>query len=202
MAFDSINTQTGWIDGWGDDRGWEHFERVYLPMMFSWIKFVAKPLGIPEDEWDGLVLDLYLKLRTQQKIKAYKRKQGHRFRGWLRTVLQNMAYDWLRQEKRRKRYSIQDVDELDQHGRKFWERDAAYLEIVNMLGWPTIREELDAAGKQFAQIEWEAFRLRTYEGRAGAEAAQLVAKSEAWVSATCKKIREAIRETLEDEWSV
>ena len=80
----------------GDAVDWEEFFEIYRPYVHS----LVRRWGIPEDDACDLVQDVFVTLIRVLPRFEYSAKRG-RFRGWLKTIVQNTVIDWLRRRGRR-----------------------------------------------------------------------------------------------------
>lgn len=76
------------------EKAWEEFHEQYAKSIFRW----CCSIGVPRRDVPDLTQDVMLKLL--QELKQFQYDPQRRFRGWLKTITQRLAIDFLRKHRR------------------------------------------------------------------------------------------------------
>jgi RNA polymerase sigma-70 factor (ECF subfamily) len=145
-----------------DHAAWNEFVERYGRRIEGW----CRQWGLQNADAEDVAQTVLLKLLRAMESFRYDARQ--RFRAWLKTVTHHAWQDWVRS---RKRLVVSGESSLYDALESIAARDdlAAWMEGAYE------RELLDQAlvrvRPRVQQQTWEAFRLTTYEGMSGAEAA-------------------------------
>src|ERR1043166_1128257 len=78
-----------------DEEAWQRFHERYQPLIARWCgRFRLQPADV--DDVTQRVLQ-----KVFSRISTYEPDRGQRFRGWLKTVVENAVKDFLRTASRR-----------------------------------------------------------------------------------------------------
>ena len=172
-----------------DAAAWGEFVRRYGRKVLLW----CRHWQLQEADAQDVTQDVLLRVARQMRTFCYDPQRS--FRAWLKTLAHAAWCDWLEGQKKPGRGSG-DSTVLDQLATV-----EARDDLVQRLEEEYDRELLEAASARVRlRVEprtWEAFRLLTYEGLSGAEAAErLGMKVGAIYVAKCKvqkMLQEGIR---------
>lgn len=101
----------------GDSVSWTEFNDIYRPFMHN----VVRRYGVKEHDACDIVQDAFLTLVRRLPRFEYRSERG-RFRGWLKTIVQNLVVDRSRRRGRRREVGMTDAHpvsrscEVDQEG--------------------------------------------------------------------------------------
>jgi RNA polymerase sigma-70 factor (ECF subfamily) len=166
----------------GDQAAWEHFVKLYTPLLFSW----GRATGLGSDEAADLVQDVFTVL--VQKMPHFVHDKQHRFRAWLRTVLMNK---WRNRMRRPPPAPLHDgeageapaADPLDMFA------EAEYQQYL-------VRRALELMQRDFQATTWKAFWEVVVVGRAAREVGRELGLSVNSVYVARVRVLSRLREEL------
>ncbi len=141
----------------GDAVSWEEFVSIYRPFLHN----VVRRRGVNEHDACDVVQDVFVTLLRVLPQFEYCAERG-RFRGWLKTIVQNIAIDRLRRRSRLREVAI--GDELE-----------AYELFSNGEDWDETsrRQAMQSALQQVKSASspatWQCFEEHFLKGRKAAE---------------------------------
>jgi len=169
------------LRGPGEPEAWRRFVEIYTPVLYSW----ACRLGPPGDEAADLVQDVMATLA--ERLPAFEHDPARRFRGFLRTMLENRWRDRMRRRAARPAITGQDLDALaapDPAG-----DEDEYRRLV-------LSRTVRVMQADFEPRTWRAFWAVVVEGKSGADAAAEVGLSVAAVYQARSRVLRRLREEL------
>ncbi|MBX3437255.1 MAG: sigma-70 family RNA polymerase sigma factor [Planctomycetaceae bacterium] len=146
----------------GDAMSWEEFVAIYQPFLHN----VVRRTGMNDHDACDIVQDVFLMLLRTLPRFEYRSERG-RFRGWLKTIVQNMVVDRLRRKGRSREIPIGDeaVVELAPRTDDAWNREYR-LQVARFA-----QEQVQSSS---AEVTWLCFEEHVLKRRTAAEvAAQL-----------------------------
>jgi RNA polymerase sigma-70 factor (ECF subfamily) len=174
--------------GAGDADAWQRFFERYAPLVRQW----CLRRGLRPDDADDLSQDLMIELR--QKLSKYD--GGHRFRPWLKAVVNNFLATWWRYRQR-------------QIGAEGTGKSEVLRQLEDLAAPDSVNEVLDQVqrsleedGRRVAAVvrakvsedTWQAFYLTVCEGRSGAEVAKALGKTPGCVYQAAYRVSNMLRE--------
>lgn len=165
-----------------DDAAWQRFVTLYTPLLFFW----ACRLGLKADEAGDLVQDVFVTL--VQKLPSFEYDSGKRFRGFLRTIIENR---W-RDRQRRKALQAADrtaIEEVPAPPADDFS-DEEYRRVV-------LARATEIMKRDFEPNTWKAFWALTVEQRPGHEIAAETGMSLDAVYAAKARVLRRLRGELE-----
>jgi RNA polymerase sigma-70 factor (ECF subfamily) len=167
-----------------DETAWRVFVDLYTPLLRSW----CKRMHLPPDESDDLIQEVLVLL--VRKIRRFQYDPALKFRGWLRTVLNNK----LRECRRRPSNRLRTVGDsalhqvVDSRGDdEFWERE---------YGRHLLQGALDSVRHEFSPVMWRAFQATLLQEQSVAQVAADMGISPQTVYAARSRIKKRLREEL------
>jgi RNA polymerase sigma-70 factor (ECF subfamily) len=144
----------------GDPAAWEHFVRLYTPLMHSWAR---RKLGLNGPDAADLVQDVFTVL--VQRLPEFRYDPQKRFRGWLWTVTLNAA-----RERRRRPVlvSVSAAEPVSQAA----EPDVADAVAEKEYRAYLTRRALELMRAEFRAATWTAFWETVVNGRLAADVAR------------------------------
>jgi RNA polymerase sigma factor (sigma-70 family) len=151
--------------GTGDPGAWERLDTLYRPLVRGWL---ARH-NVPPQEADDLTQDVLF--TVARGIEGFRHAgPAGSFRGWLRTIAVNRAREYWRAGRLRTaaaggdafRQALEELADPASIASSAWERQ--HDESV-------VRRLLDLLAEEFEPQTMRAFRLVTFDGRSGSEAA-------------------------------
>jgi RNA polymerase sigma-70 factor (ECF subfamily) len=153
---------------------WEHFARLYTPILFSW----ARRLGLQDQDAADLIQNVFAVL--VQKLPTFHYEPGKSFRAWLRTVTLNKFRDMRRHSARQRECGDALLAQQPAGAGEDLFAEREYREQV-------VGRALQLMRKDFQPSTWKAFWEHGACGRPAAEvAADLGLTTGAVYSATCR----------------
>ena len=139
-----------------EQQAWARFVKLYTPLLFAW----AGRLGRPQDAAD-LVQDVFLAL--YEKLPTFRYDRGGTFRGWLWTVMLNIA----RNQHRRRPLPLEGPNALAAVGQPAEVEARAEAEYRQHL----VARALELMQADFQPATWQAFWQSVTLGHSAAEVA-------------------------------
>lgn len=152
--------------GAGDPAAWERFDALYRPLVRGWLARHQ----VPGQDADDLTQDVLLAV-ARGALERFKHPgAAGSFRGWLRTVTVNRVREFWRAGRLRAaapggdafRLAVEELADPASDMSAVWDRE--HDESV-------VRQLLTLLAEEFDPKTMRAFRLLTFDGRSGAEAA-------------------------------
>jgi RNA polymerase sigma-70 factor (ECF subfamily) len=132
-----------------DDAGaWDRFVRRYRPKIYGW----CRERGLQEADAEDVAQDVIAILT--RKMASFHYDPSRRFHAWLKTITRHALSDLMERRSQARADLDRRIDELF---------DRELLELA-----------IERVRARVAAPTWEAFRLTTFEGHSGAEAARLL----------------------------
>ncbi len=141
----------------GDAVSWEEFFSIYRPFLHN----VVRRWGVNEHDACDVVQDVFVTLLRVLPQFEYRSERG-RFRGWLKTVVQNIAIDRLRRRGRLREVAI--GDELETH--ELFQDDEDRDDAVRR---QTLQSALQQVKATSSPTTWLCFEEHLLKGRTAAE---------------------------------
>lgn len=142
---------------------WDRFIRRYRPKIYGW----CRTWGVQEADAEDVAQEVIAKLA--QKMASFQYDQSRCFRAWLKTITQRALSDFI--ANRSRAVGDQSITLLLENLEARADLERRIEEIFNHelleLAIARVRERV-------APATWDAFRLLTFEGHSGAEAAQML----------------------------
>jgi RNA polymerase sigma-70 factor (ECF subfamily) len=145
-----------------DDAAWEEFVARYGRQIVSW----CRQWGLQEADAQDISQTVLLKLLRAAQTFRYDPQQ--KFRAWLKTIAHHAWQDLVRSRRQAARFgagaqedSLQQIAARDDFAQRI---EAAFEQEL-------LDEAILRVQPRVQKQTWEAFRLTTYEGLSGAEAA-------------------------------
>ncbi|MCA9023696.1 MAG: sigma-70 family RNA polymerase sigma factor [Planctomycetaceae bacterium] len=141
----------------GDGLSWEEFFSIYQPYLFG----VVKRSGITDDDARDIVQDVFVTLVRALPQFEYRAERG-RFRGWLKTVVNNAMIDWYRRKGRLREVSLNALPSQDVPLADELEWDSSYCLRVLSVATQRIKERSNT-------VTWYCFEEHSLRRRKAAE---------------------------------
>jgi RNA polymerase sigma-70 factor (ECF subfamily) len=172
----------------GDAAAWEEFVRRYGRMVYGWCRHYQLQEADAEDVTQNVLLEVARQMRT------FAYDPSKRFRGWLRTVTHGAWCGWLEKQRR----TAQGTG--DSGVAAVLESTEARDDLARRLEEQFDLELLEEAQRRVRlRVEphtWEAFRLLTFDGLPGAEAAARVGMKVSAAYVAKSKVQKMLQEEL------
>jgi RNA polymerase sigma-70 factor (ECF subfamily) len=172
-----------------DDEAWRLFYQRYQPMIGRWCwSFRLQPADV--DDISQKVLE-----RVFTRIRTYDPQRGERFRGWLKTVVENAVKDFLRTSGRRpgdRGSGDSDIQQL----LEALAQPATIDQLTDELDTSLRRDVEDAVARveqAVAPDTMACFRMVMLEGVPIADVAQRLAKSYTAVCMAVQRVKNKLR---------
>jgi RNA polymerase sigma-70 factor (ECF subfamily) len=173
-----------------DAAAWTEFVRRYGPKILQWCRRGQLQEADAQDVAQNVLLLVARQMRT------FRYDPGRSFRGWLKTITHAAWCDWLEAQKRPGKGSG------DSEVRELLATVEARDDLLRQVEEEYERELLEAAAAQVRlRVEphtWEAFRLLTFEGLSGAEAAERLSMKVGAVFVAKSKVQKMLREAVHE----
>jgi len=137
---------------------WEHFVKLYAPMLMHWAELQGFQGADAEDLSQTVLLKLIRLLPT------YERKDGQSFRGWLFTICRNECRDY------RVRIATRALPTIDGLSDIAVDADPSSLDEAEYRKW-LVHRTLDLIRSDFSSDTWLAFTRFVLEGQPAAKVA-------------------------------
>ena len=167
-----------------DAGAWDRFVRRYRPKIYGW----CRVRGLQEADAEDVAQDVIAILT--RKMARFRYDPSRRFHAWLKTITYHALSDLLAGRYRavgNRRIApletIEDRADLDRRIDELFDRELLELAIAR------VRERVAAP-------TWEAFRLTTFEGHSGAEAARLLGIPVASIFVSKHRVQKMLREEI------
>ena len=178
------------------EAAWRAFLRRYQPLIYRW----SRRTGLSHDDAEDISAAVLCKLVTALREFVYD--PAHRFRGWLKTLVENEVRGLYRQRARRR------GDQGSGHPlahRQLDELPAAdpVAELVNQLDDTLARDLRDAeevTRRVQARVQpgtWQAFWLTTVGGESGRAVAARLGLTVAAVYVAKRRVSQMLRDEAE-----
>jgi RNA polymerase sigma-70 factor (ECF subfamily) len=171
-----------------DQEAWSEFVERYGRQVYAWCRLWGLQEADAEDVTQTVLADLARQMRT------FEYQPSGRFRSWLRTIAHRAWCDLLASRK------ATTIGSGDSAVLGVLHSVEAREDLLNHLDAECERELLEAAMDQVRQRvqpnTWEAFRLTTQEGLAGAEASKRLGLQVATVFKAKSRVQKMIREEV------
>jgi RNA polymerase sigma-70 factor (ECF subfamily) len=142
---------------------WDRFIRRYRPKIYGW----CRTWGLQEADAEDVAQDVIAKLA--QKMTSFQYDQSRCFRAWLKTITQRALSDFI--ANRSRVVGDQSITLLLENIEARADLERRIEEIFNH---ELLELAISRVRSRVAPSTWDAFRLVAFEGRSGAEAAQLL----------------------------
>ncbi|MCI0458774.1 MAG: sigma-70 family RNA polymerase sigma factor [Gemmataceae bacterium] len=172
-----------------DPKAWAEFVEHYGRKIYGW----CRGRGLQEADAEDVTQSVLLKLA--EKMRDFHYDPSKSFRAWLKTLTHHAWYDFLSSRQRAGQGSG-DSNVLE------WLHIAEARDgLVQQLEAEFDRELLEEAQRRVQlRVEtqtWEAFRLLTFEGLSGAEAAQRLGMKVATVFVARSRVQKLLQEEIQ-----
>ena len=172
-----------------DQSAWAEFVGRYGPLVYDWCRQWRLQDADAKDVTQGVLLHLV------RRLQAFEYDPGLSFRGWLRTVARHAWADFVAAGK--------PAAPLGPHLGDVAARDTLLARLDEVFDWELLHEAEARVRLRVAPHTWEAFRLTTADGLAGADAAAKLGMSVVAVfkakSKVVRMLREEVRKLGGDE---
>ena len=169
-----------------DGDAWDQFVRHYRPVICGW----CRAWGLQRADAEDVAQDVLAKLTVRLRHFRYDRSRS--FRAWLKTVTRRAWNDriarWYRAGDARVLRVLHALEVRDELRRRVDDPfDRELLEIAML----RVRARV-------APPAWEAFRLTALEGLTGAEAAERLRVTVAFVFVSKHRVQKLLRQVVRD----
>jgi RNA polymerase sigma-70 factor (ECF subfamily) len=173
----------------GDQAAWDDFVRRYGPRIDSW----CRHWRLQESDAQDVTQEVLLRL--VQKLRHFEYDPARSFRGWLKTIVHHAWQDFL---EKRGRAGLGSGDSDVWEGLHSVEaRDDLERQLEAVFDREVLEEAMERVRRRVAPHTWEAFRLLTFEGLSGAEAAPRVGMQVTMVYVAKSKVQKMLREEID-----
>ena len=124
-----------------DESAWEGFVELYEPV----IRTYAAAEGVPPDDIDDVVQDIFMRLVRVMRRDGYDRKQG-RFRTYLRTIMRRVLID---------RFRRQSADRAQLH-ESLDEDETQVADTPGQMGGASMPDAVEAFEEKWRQAQFKA----------------------------------------------
>lgn len=170
-----------------DDGAWRRFTNLYSPLLMLW----AGKTGLSHAEAEDVAQEVLILLLD--KLPKFEH-DGRTFRGWLRTMTNHKAIDYLRA---RGRLPVPASSSVIQAGQKPEDEDLAeerdYQQFLT-------HRALELMKSEFEETTWRACWGTTVEDRSAKEVGKELGMSEGAVYVAKSRVLRRLREELEGFW--
>ena len=170
-----------------DNEAWVRFVTQYGPLLETWCRQWQRRLGLGDSE--DMVQAVHAKLLAALKNFDYDRNKS--FRGWLRTLTDNVVKDLARAEGRQPRAAGGDV-ELDCLDAS----ESLQKRLETMFDTERLAAALEAVRASAGAARFEIFEKVELGGLSVAEVAEALNIPRARVHMACFEVRRRLREHL------
>jgi RNA polymerase sigma-70 factor (ECF subfamily) len=179
-----------------DQRAWAAFHKVYQPVIYKWCQ------GQKLQDADADIVCSSVLVKVWNKMSEFHYDSSRRFRGWLRTLVQNEVRDFLRHRNCR--------PDARGSGNPDVQKALEQLEVnPDATGVDQELEELEAIQDRLYQVmqrvqqraeahTWQAWLLTVRHGQPTREVAELLGISVASVYKAKQRINDMIRALFVD----
>jgi RNA polymerase sigma-70 factor (ECF subfamily) len=175
--------------GEGDPAAWGEFVARYSPSMLAWCRHWQLQESDAQDVTQEVLLQLV------EKLKHFQYDPTRSFRAWLKTLVHHAWQDFLARRARpglgsgdsavwRNLNTVEAREDLDRHLEALYDREV-------------LEEAMTRVQHRVAPHTWEAFRLLTFEGLSGPEAAPRVGLQVTMVYVAKSKVQKLLREEVD-----
>ena len=164
---------------------WDRFIRRYRPKIYGW----CRTWGLQEADAEDVAQEVIAKLA--QKMAGFQYDRSRCFRAWLKTITQRALSDFIANRSR----AIGDqsitllLDNIE--ARADLER-----RIEEILNHELLELAISRVRARVAPSTWEAFRLLTFKGYSGAQAAQLLQIPVASIFVAKHRVQKMLKEEV------
>jgi RNA polymerase sigma factor (sigma-70 family) len=175
------------------ERAWGTFLARYRPLIDRW----CRRLGLQEADAQEVASEVLVKLA--RALPAFHYDPQKRFRGWLKTVVENAVRNWWRDTARRpgaRGSGDSDVAGLLEQAAEDGEVDTLASEMDERLeaDLAVARQAVEQVQPRVKEHTWRAFWLTAVEGKSGPEAAAELGLPVAHVYVAKKRVGALLRE--------
>ncbi len=170
----------------GDSVSWEEFFSTYRPFLHN----VVRRRGVNEHDACDIVQDVFVTLLRVLPQFEYRSERG-RFRGWLKTIVQNIATDRLR--RRRRLREVVMVDELESQKRIADDADGDGASRLQ-----TLELALQQVKSMSSPTTWLCFQEHLLNGRTAAELGEEIGLSPGAIYVNASRTLSRIRAKCAD----
>jgi RNA polymerase sigma factor (sigma-70 family) len=167
-----------------DAGAWDCFVRLYRPKIYGW----CRVRGLQEADAEDVAQDVIAIL--SQKMASFRYDPSRRFRAWLKTITYHALSDLLAGRHRAvgdqliaPLETVENRADLERRIDELFDRELLELAIERVC-------------ERVAAPTWEAFRLTTFEGHSGAEAARLLGITVASVFVSKHRVQKMLKEEI------
>jgi RNA polymerase sigma factor (sigma-70 family) len=171
-----------------DQQAWGEFVARYGPKIYSWCRHWQLQEADAEDVTQIVLVKLAAKMRT------FAYDPGRSFRAWLKTVAHHAWRDFL--DSRASPGVVGNGDTVHDALASLAARDDLLREMDALFEREVLEEAMARVQLRVAPHTWEAFRLLTFEGLSGAEAAPRVGMQVAMVFVAKSKVQKMLRQEV------
>ncbi|MGD9854932.1 MAG: RNA polymerase sigma factor [Planctomycetaceae bacterium] len=170
----------------GDPASWEEFFAIYYPFLHN----VVRRWGVDDHDACDIVQDVFVTLLRALPQFEFRPERG-RFRGWLKTIVQNIAIDRLRRRGRLREVVIGEEPCAAELPASDDEWDAAYQEQVASFAIQQVRSTS-------APATWRCFEEHFLKARPASDVAQEIGLSSGAVYMNASRTLSRIRAKCAD----
>jgi RNA polymerase sigma factor (sigma-70 family) len=167
-----------------DVGAWDRFVRRYRPRIYGW----CRVRGLQEADAEDVAQDVIAILT--RKMARFRYDPSRSFRAWLKAITYHALSDLIASRSRAIGdrptpilESIEARDDLDRRLDELFDRELLELAMARVRA-------------RVAAPTWDAFRLTTFEGHSGAEAARLLGIPVASVFVAKHRVQKSLREEI------
>ncbi len=164
---------------------WDRFIRRYRPKIYGW----CRTWGLQEADAEDVAQEVIAKLA--QKMASFQYDRSRCFRAWLKTITQRALSDFI--ANRSRAVGDQSITLLLENLEARADLERRIEEIFNH---ELLELAISRVRERVAPATWDAFRLVAFEGRSGAEAAQLLGMSVASVFVAKHRVQKMLKEEV------
>jgi RNA polymerase sigma factor (sigma-70 family) len=164
---------------------WDRFIRRYRPKIYGW----CRTWGLQEADAEDVAQEVIAKLA--QKMASFEYDRSRCFRAWLKTITQRALSDFI--ANRSRAVGDQSITLLLENIEARADLERRIEEIFNH---ELLELAISRVRERIAPSTWDAFRLVAFEGRSGAEAAQLLRIPVASVFVAKHRVQKMLKEEV------
>ena len=175
-----------------DSEAWDRLVELYAPLVFHW----CRRLNVPEQDIVDIFQDVFQSL-AKNINQFHKDRPGDTFRGWMRTITRNKAYDHFRKTGRQPGAigGTEAYKALSQFPDVEWDDDQSDdNDIHNSL----FLRSLELIRQDFAKQTWEAFWQVVVEGKTPKEVGEDLSMRPGTVRVAKSRVLHRLRQELGD----
>ncbi|QDT98723.1 RNA polymerase sigma factor [Gimesia aquarii] len=175
-----------------DSKAWDSLVELYAPLVFYW----CRRLNVPEQDIVDIFQDVFQSL-AKNINQFHKDRPGDTFRGWMRTITRNKAYDHFRKTGRQPGAigGTEAYKTLSQFPDVEWDDDQS---DGNEIHDSLFLHSLELIREDFAKQTWEAFWQVVVEGKTPREVGEDLSMRPGTVRVAKSRVLHRLRQELGD----